>query len=47
MEQSSPLAPVLADIFLSHHETNWLNDCPSQFKPLYYQCYVDDSFILF
>ena len=43
----SPLAPVLANVFLSHHETNWLNDCPSQIKPLYYRRYVDDSFILF
>ena len=25
--------PTLADIFLAHHEENWLNDCPLQFKP--------------
>ena len=43
----SHLAPILANEILSRHETNWLNDCPSQFKPLYYRHYVDDSFILF
>ena len=43
----SPLAPVLAKVFLSHHETNWLNGCPSQLKPPDYWRYVDDSFILF
>ena len=24
----SPLGPSLANIFLCHHETKWLNDCP-------------------
>ena len=41
----SPLGPLLANIFLSFHETNWLKDCPFEFKPLYYRRYVDDSFI--
>ena len=43
----SPLRPLLANIFLSFHETNWLRDCPFEFKPLCYQRYVDDSFIAF
>ena len=43
----SPLGPLLANIFLSFHETNWLKDCPFEFKPLYYRRYVDDSFIVF
>ena len=42
---SPPLGPLLAHIFLSFHETNWLKDCPFEFKPLYYQHYIDDSFI--
>ena len=29
---TSPLGPILADIFLSHHEENWLNKCPIKFK---------------
>ena len=24
----SPLGPILANIFLSHHEEKWLNKCP-------------------
>ena len=43
----SPLGPLLANIFLSFHETNWLKDCPLKFKPLYCRHYVDDSFIVF
>ena len=39
--------PTLANIFLCHHENNWLLNCPSQFKPLLYRCYVDDLFLLF
>ena len=29
----SPLDQILANIFLSHHEQNWLNKCPIEFKP--------------
>ena len=43
----SPLGPVLANIFLCHHEEKWLSDCPSQFRPTYYKRYVDDTFLLF
>ena len=43
----SPLGPTLANIFLSHHETTWLNECPVQFKPVYYRRYVDDIVVLF
>ena len=38
---------VLANIFLSHDEENWLNRCPIEFKPGFYRRYVDDIFILF
>ena len=43
----SPLGPSLANAFLCHHEQQWLNDCPSEFKPVYYRRYVDDVFVLF
>ena len=43
----SPLGPSLANIFLCHHEVNWLKNCPKQFAPEYYRRYVDDIFILF
>ena len=43
----SPLGPTLANLFLAYHEEKWLNDCPVQFKPLYYRRYVDDIFLMF
>ena len=43
----SPLGPTLANIFLGFHEQNWLNSCPTEFKPAYYARYVDDIFVLF
>ena len=43
----SPLGPCLANTFMSHHEVKWLNDCPSEFKPIYYRRYVDDIIVLF
>ena len=43
----SPLGPILANIFLSHHEENWLNKCPIKFKPSFYRRYVDDIFCTF
>ena len=43
----SPLGPSLANAFLCFHETIWLNDCPEDFKPVYYRRYVDDIFALF
>ena len=42
----SPLAPVLAKLFLGHHEHSWLN----KYKGLsihFYCRYVDDTFCLF
>ena len=40
----SPLGSTLANIFLFYHESNWLNDCPKDFKPVYYKGHV---FVLF
>ena len=39
-----PLGPILANIFLSHYEENWLNKCHIEFKPSFYRRYVDDLF---
>ena len=41
----SPLGPTLANIFLCYHESNWLKDCPRNFKPIYCKRYVDDIFV--
>ena len=43
----SLLGPILANIFLSHHEQNWPNKCPIKFKPSFYRRYVDSIFVLF
>ena len=42
----SPLGTTLADAFLCCYEKTWLNECPSQFKPVVYKGYVDDIFVL-
>jgi len=42
----SPLAPALANLFLGHHESNWLKDQKAE-KVLFYRRYVDDIFCLF
>ena len=36
----SPLGPIMANIFLSHHEENWLNKCPMKFKPRFCRRYL-------
>ena len=42
----SPLAPVLANFFMGHHENNWLNNYKGV-KPTLYRRYVEDIFCLF
>ena len=42
-----PLGPSLANAFLAHYEQISLNDCPDEFKPVYYKRYMDDIFVLF
>ena len=43
----SPLGPTLANAFLCFHESNWLADCPLDFKPIFYHRYIDDTFLVF
>ena len=42
-----PLSPTMANIFLCFHETNWLKNCPKEFKPKFYRRYMDDTLALF
>ena len=42
----SPLAPVLANLFLGHHENIWLNKYQGPSRQ-FYRRYVDDTFCLF
>ena len=43
----STLGPTHANVFLCYHEKVWLQNCPSEFKPVIYRRYVDDTFLLF
>ena len=43
----SPQSDTLANAFLVCHEKNWLENCPVEYRPLYYRRYVDDIFVLF
>lgn len=43
----SPLGPTLANLFLCHFESTWLQQCPNSFKPKIYNRYVDDTFTCF
>ena len=42
-----PLGPTLANVFLCHSKKDWLDNCPSHFKPIVYRRYVDDILGLF
>ena len=42
-----PLGPTFANIFMCFHEKAWLDECPFEFKPIFYRRYVDDVFLLF
>ena len=37
----SPLGPALANASVIYFEKNWLQNCPSDFKPHYHRWYVD------
>ena len=43
----SPLSPTFANAFLCHYEKEWLDNCPIHFKPIIYERYVDDIFVIF
>ena len=42
-----PISPVMANIFMGHHECKWLSECPPDFAPISYSRYVDDCFLIF
>ena len=42
----SPLGPALANVFLCHYETTWLDECPLSFAPIFFARYIDDIFVL-
>ena len=42
----SPLAPILANLFMGYHEEQWISNYKVS-QLLYYRRYVDDTFCLF
>ena len=43
----NPISATFANIFMTHHEKQWLANCPREFKPIIYKRYVDDTFVIF
>ena len=43
----NPLDGWISWIFLCYHEEDWINNCPPEFKPIFYRRYLDDIFVLF
>ena len=43
----SPLDAILANIFFWHHEENWINESPVEFRLTFYGKCVDDIVLLF
>ena len=36
-----------SNAYLCFHEQIWMNECPEEFKSVYYRRYIDDIFVLF
>ncbi len=43
----NPLSVSVSDLFLGYFETSFLDNCPEQFKPLFYERFVDDILLIF
>ena len=41
------LEPSLTNVLLCYHDKIWLQNCPSEFKPVIHRRYVDNTFLLF
>ena len=44
---SFPLGLAFANVFMCHFGKIWLKNYPTQFKPVVYRSYVNDTFLLF
>ena len=42
----SPLAPILANLFMGYHEKDWIEKARAT-KPKFYKRYVHDIFVVF
>ena len=43
----SPFGPTMASVSLAFYDVKWLEQCPKEFKRVFYRRYVDDIFLLF
>ena len=46
VSMGSPLAPILANLFMGYHEKDWIEKAQAA-KPTFYKRYVDDIFAVF
>ena len=46
VSMGSPLAPILANLFMGYHEKDWIGKAQVE-KPTFYKRYVDDIFAVF
>ena len=46
VSMGSPLAPILANLFMSYHEKNWIEKAQVA-KPTFCKRYIDDIFAVF
>ena len=46
VSMGSPLAPILANLFMGYHENDWLEKTQVA-KPIFYKIYVDEIFAVF
>jgi hypothetical protein len=47
MAMGSPLGPTFANIFMNNLESDFLDNCSTEFKPILYNRYVDDTITAF
>ena len=47
LAMGQPLSAPLANIFLCLKEKQWIQECPPEFRPVFYRRYVDDTFLIF
>ena len=47
LAMGNPVSAVFANIFMNHNEKKWLELRPARCKPILYQRYVDDTYLIF
>ena len=47
LPMGGPASCVYANAFMCFHEERWLDECPVEFRPLFYKRYLDDCVVIF